>query len=55
MRGEPDRDRLRVSTYQEAGEEKAFGEWGVSDAERAAAGRETVAERFAAPRNGAPS
>jgi hypothetical protein len=48
MRVRPDRDRLAVWTYQEAGEEIAAGDPSVTDAERAAAGRETLAERFAA-------
>jgi enterochelin esterase-like enzyme len=48
MRVRPDRDRLAVWTYQEAGEEIAVGDPSVTDAERAAAGRETLAERFAA-------
>ncbi len=48
MRGRPDRDRLAVWTYEEAGEEIPNGDLSVSDAERAAAGRETLAERFAA-------
>ncbi len=48
MRGGPDRDRLAVWTYQEAGERIASGDPSVTDAERAAAGRETLAERFAA-------
>jgi len=48
MRARPDRDRLAVWTYQEAGEEIPVGDPSVTDAERAAAGRETLAERFAA-------
>jgi len=48
MRARPDRDRLAVCTYQEAGEEIPNGDPSVTDAERAAAGRETLAERFAA-------
>jgi hypothetical protein len=48
MRHCPDRDRLAVWTYEEAGEEIAAGDPSVTDAERAVAGRETLAERFAA-------
>ena len=48
MRGCPDRDRLAVWTYEEAGEQIPSGDPSVTDAERAAAGRETLAERFAA-------
>jgi hypothetical protein len=48
MRGRPGCDRLAVSTYEEAGEEIPNGDPSVTDAERAAAGRETLAERFAA-------
>jgi enterochelin esterase-like enzyme len=48
MRGCPDRDRLAVWTYEEAGEQIPNGDPSVTDAERAAAGRETLAERFAA-------
>jgi enterochelin esterase-like enzyme len=48
MRAGPDRDRLAIWTYQEAGERIACGDPSVTDAERAAAGRETLAERFAA-------
>ena len=48
MRVRPDRDRLAVWTYEEAGEEIPAGDPTVTDAERAAAGRETLAERFAA-------
>ena len=44
----PGRDRLAVWTYEEAGEEIPSGNPWVTDAERAAAGRETLAERFAA-------
>jgi hypothetical protein len=40
------RDRLAVWEWEEQGEVLAAGDWLVSDAERAAAGRETVAERF---------
>jgi enterochelin esterase-like enzyme len=43
-----DRDRLAVWTFEEAGEEIPNGDPSVTDAERAAAGRETLAERFAA-------
>ena len=38
------RDRLSVWTYQRAGEEVAIGHPGVTDQERAAAGRATLAE-----------
>jgi len=48
MRARPDRDRLAVWTYEEAGEEIPVGDPSVTDAERAAAGRETLGERFAA-------
>jgi enterochelin esterase-like enzyme len=48
MRATPGRDRLAVWTYEEAGEEIPSGDPSVTDAERAAAGRETLAERFAA-------
>ena len=48
MRARPGCDRLAVSTYEEAGEEIPNGDPSVTDAERAAAGRETLAERFAA-------
>ena len=48
MRARPDRDRLAVCTYEEAGEQIPNGDPSVTDAERAAAGRETLAERFAA-------
>src|ERR1700730_17087102 len=44
----PDRDRLAGWTYEEAGEQIPNGDPSVTDAERAAAGRETLAERFAA-------
>jgi enterochelin esterase-like enzyme len=42
------RDPLAVWTYTEAGEEIADGHLSVTDAQRAAAGRETLAERSAA-------
>ena len=42
------RDRLAVWEYERHGERVASGDWLVSDAERAAAGRETVAGRFRA-------
>jgi enterochelin esterase-like enzyme len=45
MRGRPARDRLAVWTYTEHGEEIPCGDPSVSDAERSAAGRETLAER----------
>ena len=49
MRGGMRGDRLAVATIPKAGEDIAFGvQPHVSDAERAAAGRETVAERFRA-------
>ena len=48
MRAIPGPDRLAVWTYEEAGEEIPCGDPSVTDAERAAAGRETLAERFAA-------
>ena len=48
MRAMPGRDRLAVWTFEEAGEEIPNGDPSVTDAERAAAGRETLAERFAA-------
>ena len=50
MRCRPDRDRLAVWTYEEAGEEIPNGDPSVTDAERAAAGRETLEERFAVGR-----
>jgi len=48
MRCRPEPDPLAVWTYDEAGEEIPVGDPSVTDAERAAAGRETLAERFAA-------
>jgi len=48
MRARTDRDRLAVWTYEEAGEQIPQGDPSATDAERAAAGRETLAERFAA-------
>jgi enterochelin esterase-like enzyme len=42
------RDRLDVWTYFEDGEEIPLGDLSVTDAERAAAGRETLAERWQA-------
>jgi enterochelin esterase-like enzyme len=39
------RDRLAVWTYQQAGEEIPLGDPAVTDAEREAAGRETLADR----------
>jgi enterochelin esterase-like enzyme len=48
MRCTPDRDRLAVWTYEEAGQQIPVGDPSVTDAERTAAGRETLAERFAA-------
>ena len=38
-------DRLAVRTYQEAGEVIPLGDPSVTDAEREAAGRETLADR----------
>ena len=46
MRCGPDTDRLAVWTYVEAGEEIPCGDPSVTDAERAAAGRQTLAQRF---------
>jgi hypothetical protein len=46
VRCEPVRDRLAVWTYVEAGEEIPCGDPSVTDAERAAAGRETLAQRW---------
>ncbi len=48
MRARLDPDRLAVCTFEQAGEEIPNGDPSVTDAERAAAGRETLAERFAA-------
>jgi enterochelin esterase-like enzyme len=48
MRARPCPDPLAVWTVEEAGEEIPNGDPSVTDAERAAAGRETLAERFAA-------
>jgi enterochelin esterase-like enzyme len=42
------RDRLGVWESEDHGERVAAGEWLVTDAERAAAGRETIAARFRA-------
>ncbi len=42
------RDRLAVWDWEDQGERVATGDWLVTDAERAAAGRETVAARFLA-------
>jgi hypothetical protein len=44
----PGGDRLAVRTYEQAGEQIPAGDPSVTDAERAAAGQETLAERFAA-------
>jgi enterochelin esterase-like enzyme len=44
----PGRDRLAVWDREDQGERVARGDWLVSDAERAAAGRETVTARFRA-------
>jgi enterochelin esterase-like enzyme len=48
MRARPCPDPLAVWTVEEAGEDIPNGDPSVTDAERAAAGRETLAERFAA-------
>lgn len=48
MSASPERDRLAVWTYQQAGEEIPSGDPSVTDAERAAAGRETIAARWQA-------
>jgi hypothetical protein len=48
VRRGPARDRLDVWTFVQAGEEIACGDPSVSDAERAAAGRETLSERWQA-------
>ena len=48
MSAGPAGDRLAVWTFVKAGEEVVYGEPWVTDAERAAAGRETVAERWQA-------
>jgi hypothetical protein len=45
VRCQPALDPLAVSTFVEAGEEIACGDPSVTDAERAAAGRENLAER----------
>jgi enterochelin esterase-like enzyme len=42
------RDRLAVWDWEDDGERVAAGDWLVSDAERAAAGRETITGRFLA-------
>jgi hypothetical protein len=44
----PGRDRLAVWDWEDHGEQVAGGDWLVTDAERAAAGRETVTARFLA-------
>lgn len=44
----PGRDRLAVWDWEGHGERVATGDWLVSDAARAAAGRETITERFRA-------
>ena len=46
VRCQPARDRLAVWTYQDAGEEIPCGDPSVTDAERAAAGRDTLAQRW---------
>jgi hypothetical protein len=48
MDGRPTPDRLAVWAYAEHGEEIPCGDPSVTDAERAAAGRETLAERWRA-------
>jgi len=48
MDARPARDRLEVWTYEEAGEEIPVGDPMVTDAERLAAGRETMAARWQA-------
>ena len=48
MRGMTDADPFAVRTMRSCGEEIAFSDPYVSDAQRAAAGRETVAERMRA-------
>jgi enterochelin esterase-like enzyme len=45
VRCQPDPDPLAIHTFVEAGEEIAYGDPTVTDAQRAAAGRETLAER----------
>ena len=44
----PARDRFAVWSYDDDGEEIACGDPAVTDAERAAAGRETIADRWQA-------
>jgi hypothetical protein len=51
-RPDPDPDPLAVRTRVEGGEEIAYGHPSVTDQERAAAGRETVAERSRAQLEG---
>jgi enterochelin esterase-like enzyme len=48
MSATPAPDRLAVWTYEEAGEEIPHGDPSVTDAERSAAGRETIAARWQA-------
>jgi len=48
MNARPARDRLAVWTYEEAGEEIPHGDPPVTDAERSAAGRDTIAARWQA-------
>jgi enterochelin esterase-like enzyme len=48
MNAGPTRDRLAVWTYVDAGEEIPCGDPSVTDAERAAAGRDTIAGRWQA-------
>jgi enterochelin esterase-like enzyme len=48
MNARPACDRLAVWTYEEAGEEIPHGDPSVTDAERSAAGRETIAARWQA-------
>jgi enterochelin esterase-like enzyme len=46
MRHRPAQDRLALWTYTDAGEEIPCGDPSVTDAERAAAGRQTLAQRW---------
>jgi hypothetical protein len=48
MNARPARDRLAVWTYEEAGEEIPHGDPSVTDAERSAAGRDTITARWQA-------
>jgi enterochelin esterase-like enzyme len=49
MHGRPARDRLAIWADAEHGEEIPCGDPSVTDAERAAAGRETLTERAGLP------